>query len=181
MAIACKLPDGKLYAMEIVARPANKIDDKILQLADSHSPSEISRALNGVISPARVASHTQTLLKSKAWLTAVQEDMLISYKMKQVLIGLEGQYLDLDHALARVKILKEIGVRLDKRQAATEADLSVLYANQGRIMGQVVDNALTYMKGALREKVDPELWEELVKEAMYSAQAEIAKHEAIDE
>ena len=48
-------------------------------------------------------------------------------------------------------------------------------------MGEDVDQALAYMKGALREKVDPELWEELVREAMLHAQAEIAKHEMIEE
>ena len=170
-----------LYAMEILKRPANKIDDKILQLADSHSPEEISHALNGVVSPAKVAAHTQTLLKSKDWLTDVQEDALISYKMKKVLIGLEGQFMDLDHALARLKVLKEIGNRLDKRKAATDTDLNKLYANQGRIMGQVVDIALGYVKGALRDKVDPDLWDDIVKEAMYSAQAEIAKYEAVEE
>jgi hypothetical protein len=167
--------------MDIAPRPANKIDDKILQLADNHSPEEISRALGGVISPAKVAAHTQTLLKSKNWLTAAQEDALISYKMKRILLTLEGRFMDNDNFSARLKLLKEIGGRLDKRETAKDADLNKLYNNQGRIMGQVVDLALTFMKGALRKEIDADQWDALVQEALRNAQAEIAKHEAIDE
>jgi len=166
--------------MELDKRPVSQIDDKILQMAGSYSPEEVSAALGGIASPGRIAARTQVLLSSRDWLTATQEDQHVTFKLKRMLSDFEERYMDLDNATMRLKLLKEIGARLEKRSAATEIDLGKLYGNQGRIMGQAVDNALTYMKGALREKVDPDLWDELVQEAMLSAQSEIAKHQAIE-
>jgi hypothetical protein len=156
------------------------LDDQILQLADSHSPEEISEKMNGVLSPEVVASRLQMLLKSKNWLTAAQEDALITLKLKRVLVELEGKFLDIDNAKMRLSFLKEIGSRLDKRSAASETDLTKLYDNQGAIMGRVYDSALSYMKGALRESVNAELWDELAREALMNAQVELAKHQAIE-
>lgn len=161
-------------------RSVSPIDDKILQLAATHSPEEISLQLGSVASPGRIAARVQTLLRSRDWLTDTQDDLLVTYRLQRMLMEFENQRLDIDNAKMRLSLLKEIGSRLEKRKAATDVDLGRLYGNQGRIMGQAVDNALTYMKGALREKVDPKLWDELVQEALLSAQAEIAKHEEIE-
>lgn len=166
--------------MTEIVQGANQWDAKMLQLADSHSPTEISIALGGIISPEKVASRVQVLLRQKNWLTAAQEDALITYKLKMMLLEFEGKHLDKDTGMMRFRILDKLGARLERRTSATEEDLDKLYGNQGRLMGKVVDNALSYMKGALREKVDAEHWDALVSEALMSAQAEIAKHEAVD-
>lgn len=155
--------------------PARPLDVKLLQLADSHSPEEIGERLR--LSPKAVAARITELLKMRDWLTAAQEDALITLKMKRILVQLEDRYLDLDNAMMQLRLLKEIGNRLDKRQAATSVDLSTYNQNVGRVLGQVVDSSLAYMKGALREQVDPELWDTLVMEAMQHARTEIAKNE----
>ena len=166
---------------EIQLKSANKVDQKILQLAGSHSPAEISARLGGVVSAGAVASRVQTLLKAKDWLTTAQEEQLLLWELKMALVEINERTMDKDMLKVKLAYTKAITDRLDKRLASTDIDLGVLYQNQGRIMGQVVDSALSYMKGALREQVDATLWEDLVKEAMYSAQAEIAKHEAIEQ
>src|SRR3954471_10594880 len=175
----CKLKD--MGDRGRAARPAHRVDDTILSLAASHSPEEISEALAGRVPPATIAAHTQTLLKSKNWLTATQEDRLVTIRLNNMLADLERRGWDLDSVKVRLSILKEIGNRLDKRTAATDEDLNKLYGNQGRIMAQAFDLALSFMKGALREAVDPERWEEAKAEGLRHAQLELSRYQSEDE
>jgi hypothetical protein len=71
--------------------------------------------------------------------------------------------------------LKDVLDRLEKRQARITADLNTYNASVGQQLGHVVDLALTYMKGALRESVDAEKWDELVLDAIAVAAHEIEK------
>jgi len=166
---------------ELEPRKRSAPDDQILRLAGTHSPHEISREMHGILSPAAIAARLQTLLKTKSWLTLAQERALNSWKLKDILRQLEEQFLSDNNAKIRVSVIKEITANLDRTEAATNTDLEKLYSNQGVIMGRVVDTALTYMKGALREQVDPALWDELVKESLFSAQEEISKHMAVED
>jgi len=157
-------------------------DERILSLADHMSPEQISRELGDVVTPARVALRIHELLKAQDWLSLAEQDRLVTYKMRKILTKLEGQYMDLDSAKVQVKVLQAIGTRLDKRAAATTEDLQTYNANVGRTLGRVVDLALTYMKGALREQVDPELWDSLVMDALEQARREIERGQsAIDD
>lgn len=161
-----------------VERKRSEVERKILRMSASHSPEEISRALGGTVSPARVAALTQTLLKQKNWLSSAQEDLQISWELRDVLDQMRNGFQDLDALKAQVTVLKLIGERLERRTRATQDDLNVLYANQGRIMAQAFDLALSYMKGALRDDIDPEKWDEAQREGLYHAQAELMKHQA---
>lgn len=156
---------------------ANRVDQMILSHADSSSPEEISKMLGGMISPAKVAAHTQALLKSKDWLTQTQEEQLVLWELRRTLLQLKDRFMDADMAKVRLAYLKEISARLDKRSGALEVDLNTLYANQGRIMGQAYDIALTFIKGAFREEIDAAKWDEVKGEALRHAQAELAKYE----
>lgn len=158
----------------------SQIDQTILRYADSESPEEIADRLGGVIEPSRVAALGQQLLKSKKWLTAIQEEDLVLLKMRGILTKLEGQYLDLDSAKVQLSLLKEIGVRLDKRRAATQVDLETYDMNVAREMTRAYGIALSYMKGALRGEIDEALWDEVAKDALAHAGREVAKN-AIEE
>lgn len=164
--------------MEVL--PPNPLDVKILALADSHSPEEISERLGGIVRPKTVASRVAHLLKTKNWLTAAQQDQLYTLRMSAILEELEQRYMDKDMAKLRLNVLKELSARLDKRAAATQVDLNALYGNQGRIMLQAFDVALSYMKGALRDEVDADRWDELRVEAIAHAKSELDKYEAIE-
>ena len=165
----------------IEPRATNPIDDHILRLAGVYSPNEISAQLKGVVSPGKVASRVQTLLKARNWLTVTQERLLITWRLKDLLRQIEERGLTDDNAKLRISLYKELAVQLEKTDKATTADLTTYHRNQGIIMGQVVDQALAYMKGALRDEVEPAKWDALLQEAMYSAQLEIARHETIEE
>lgn len=158
----------------------SKLDEKLLLLAGTHSPEEISREIGGVLSPARVAVQIEKLLKSRDWLSLAQQDALITYKLGRILNNLEAQYQDLDAMKAQVQVLRALSDRLDKRNSATQSDLNSYNANVGRQLGHVVDLTLTYMKGALRESVDAEAWDALVSDAMALAWSEIQKKQIED-
>lgn len=162
---------------EIEVQPARPIDVKLLALADGHSPEEISQRLGGTVTPKGVATRITELLKARNWLTAAQLDQLITLKMIGILAKLEAKFEDVGNLTLQLKILKELGNRLDKRAAATQVDLNTYDQNIGRQLGRVLDQAMSYMQGALRDKVDPDQWDELKREALEHARYEIAKNE----
>lgn len=149
---------------EIQVKSANFVDEKILSLAGAYSPTEISDMMAGRVSPEEVHDRGKALLK-RDWLTLAEEDQLVVRKLNKILIRLEGQYLNLDNASTQLKLLKEIGARLDKRAAATTVDLTALYGNQAILMGQAIELALQKTLGVLR-KAHPELEESEIREAL---------------
>ena len=166
-----------LWGMSMTLRPANKMDDTILRFAGSHSPEEISYMLGGLVSPQRVAARVQELLASKSWLTQQQEQRRLYLTLSGVLAELQGRYLDVDNAKVILQLIKEQSRQLEVASRAQETDLNKLYDNQGRIMARIFDMALSYIRGALRDEIDPDRWDELQAEALLMAQGEIAKHE----
>lgn len=164
---------------ELATAPANAIDQRLLRDAASMSPAELSRAIEGLMSPAQVAAHVKKLLADKDWLTEAEQDNLITLKLQGILSDLEKQFQDNEGRELQLKFLKEIGNRLDKRRAATQVDLNTLYGNTGRLMAELFDMVVSYMRGALRDEIDPVRWQELQDEAMQHARHEISKREAI--
>lgn len=160
----------------MTALEISRLDDKMLSMADSRSPKEISIALGGVITPSRVAARIKELLESRDWLTEAQQDQMVSLKMRELLGKLEEQFFTEDNAKVQLAYLKAIGERIDKRRAATQVDLNTYSANQARVMGRAIDITLSYVKGALRDEVDPRRWDELLAEGLEHAQAEIDSH-----
>jgi hypothetical protein len=164
---------------------SGQIDRLLLQgAASGRSAKELSALTNGVVKPEEARLRVSALLEERDWLSQAQRKKLLLedlHVLKDELFDRINRYASTDAVSPLVGVLKEIGNRLDKGDAATEIDLNRLYENQGVLMGRVVDQALSYMKGALRQQVDADLWDELVKEALINAQTEIAKYEAIEE
>lgn len=162
-------------------RPANKMDETILRYADSHSPEEISYMLGGIVSPTRIMSRTAELLKSKNWLDRQQRQQRLYLVLSTMLSNLQDKYLDINTAKVILATVKELFAQARELSATTEDDLNKLYGNQGIIMARVVDKALGYMRGALRDEVPAERWDELMAEALQYAREEIAAYEEIEE
>ena len=165
-----------MSALEV--RKASPVDDAILRWADSLSPEEISASVGGIVSAKAIAARTQTLLKAKDWLTDAQEDQLVTLRMKEMVANITSsdyKYLDV-----KLRALIALGDRIDSRRKATDVDLNTLYGNQALIMARVYDIALSYMRGALREKIDPEVWDATAEEALLVAKGELAKHQAVE-
>mgnify|MGYP003135693562 CR=1 FL=1 len=143
----------------------SKTDERMLLLADSHSPEEISRDLGGLVSPARVASHVKGLLKNRDWLEEAEQDQIVTWKMRRLLRKLEEQYTDLNNVKVQLQLLKAIGERLDRRAALTEEQKSQLYANQAQIMFDAIRLAFSNALDELQARV-PELTEEDARAAL---------------
>lgn len=158
----------------------SKIDQTILRYCDSESAEEISRRLGGVITPERVAAQKTVLLTSRRWVDAAEREELVLYRLNRILAELDTRYLDNDNALVQLRFLKEIANRLDKRREATQVDLETYDMNVAREMVRVYDIALGYMKGALRGDIDPDVWDEVAREALAHAGREVTQ-KAVEE
>lgn len=158
----------------------SEIDKTILRYCDIESAEDISRRLGGVITPERVAAQKTTLLTTKRWVDAAEREELVLYRLGVILAQLEERYLDNDNAMVQLRLLKEIGNRLDKRRAATQVDLETYDLNVAREMVRVYDIALGYMKGALRGEIDPDIWDEVAREALAHAGREVTQ-KAVEE
>ncbi|MFT4260352.1 hypothetical protein [Microbacterium sp.] len=160
-----------------------RVDQTILRYCDSESAEEISLRLGGVVSPERVAARKEVLLTTKNWVTAAQQEELILYRLRVLLAKIEERFQadDLDSAMVQLRLLKEIGNRFDKRREATQLDLEKLYGNQAAMMLRAFDIATSYLRGAFREQIDQETWDEAILEGMRRAEAELEKHRAIEE
>lgn len=139
------------------------------------SPEELSRSIEGLMTPVQVAAHVKKLLAEKDWLTAAEQDNLITLKLQAILSTLEQKFQDNENLDLQLKFLKEIGNRLDKRRAATQIDLTTYHANVGREMGRIYDLALAHMRGALSHAVDADEWDEAAVDALEFAQTEAMK------
>lgn len=154
------------------------LDAKMLSMADYMSPEQISQKLGGTISPARVRLRLGELLEQSDWVTEAQREKLLVRRLHIVLSSIEsrpGSEWDLDGLKVQLATLKELGNRLDKRAARTDVDLETWDRNVAMEMARVYDLALAFLKGALRSEIDPDRWDELAREALDHAQAELMK------
>lgn len=154
------------------------LDVQILKLADHSTPEQIAATLGGVLTPARVRLRLSEMLESNNWPSDAQREQLTLWKMNRLLSRIEnmiGADFDLNNLKLQLATLKEIGNRLDKRRAATEVDLNTYHRNVAMEMVRVYDIALAYIKGALREQVDPAKWDEAARDALLHAREEVMK------
>lgn len=140
------------------------------------SAEEISERIGRHLSPARVIQKTKELLRGGDWLDLAEKESALLRLLQERVIELQRAH-DLDSIKIQGGLIKDLLIRLDKRRAAVDSDLNTYNENVGRQLGHVVDLTLTYMKGALRDQVDPAKWDELVADALVMAQVEIEKRQ----
>lgn len=132
------------------------IDALIVRYADSLSPQQIAFKLEGALTPEQVMVRIGQLLDSPDWLSTAQQDQLVTLKMRQLVVELEEMPRTTRNAEVLLRGLEAIGARLEKRQAATSADLSRLYAFQAAAMVDAIEKALKMIQKSLDEGVDRE-------------------------
>ena len=160
----------------------NGLDEKLLRWADHMSPEQISEKLGGTLSPAKVRLRIEELVGTTFWLDDAKREQITLWKMHRLLERIEnmiGAEFDLDNMKLQLATLKEIGNRLDKRRAALDVDLERYDRNVALEMVRVFDLSMAYLKGALRGDIDPDHWDQAVRDALMHAQAEVMK-KAID-
>lgn len=156
-----------------------EIDQTLIRYADTLSLNALSFKIEGILSPEQCGARLVQLLDSPDWLTAVQQDQLITHKMRLAIIQLEEQLPSARNVEVLVNALEKLGNRLEKRVAANEADLSKLYAFQGQVLMETIDEVLAYMRGVVTDgnTVAAEQWDAALETAIRRAQIKLSSYE----
>lgn len=151
------------------------VDAILIRYADTESATAISFRIEGILTPRQVAARIDHLLEVPDRLTAIQQDQLITLKMRQLVVELEELPRTTRNAEVLFAGLERIGNRLDKRQESTEKELNSLYAFQGRAFLEAITDALEYMKERLTnaEAIDPAEWDASLEAGIRRAQIKL--------
>ena len=162
-----------------MATKLSEIDEVLVRYADTMSAEALSFKIEGALNPAQVMARIDALLEMPDRLTALQQDQLVTLKMRNLVANLEEMTLTARVAEVLVRALEAVGTRLDKRQESTEQELSTLYAFQGTIMLDAINVAMAHMRGSITggDKIKEEQWDSALENALRYAQIELSKHE----
>ena len=165
-----------LIAMALTS--LSDIDAIIVRYADTLSPEQIAVKLEGAFTPEQVLNRIYQLTATPDWLTLTMEDALVTRKMRNLVNELEEQPRTARNAEILVRALEAVGKRLDNRMAATEQDLTKLYAFQGAAMLDAILATLTHIREKINVEIDDATWNSALESGMRVAQIEVSKHEA---
>lgn len=157
-----------------------EIDDALIRYADTMSLNALSFKIEGALTPEQCGARLAQLLDSPDWLTAVQQDQLVTMKMRRLIVELEDMPRTTRNAEVLFGGLDKLGARLDKRAAATELELSTLYAFQGMVLLDGVNAAMSHIRGQIAAGSIPKTeleWDRMLENAIRFAQLEISQHE----
>lgn len=153
------------------------IDDQLIMgAANGLSPEDISRSIGGILTPARVMVRTRELLKAGDWLEDKEQEQALLIVLRNRVAELQNSK-DLDSIKVQTSIIKELLAQIEKRSKSNAADLNTYSRNVGAVLGRVVDETLAYMKGAFREEIDHQKWDEAIKEALLMASVRIGENQ----
>lgn len=162
-----------------------EIDAVLIRYADTLSPAAISFKLEGLLSPEQVLFRINQLLETPDRFTMLQQDQLVTQKLRNLIVQLEEMMVSPGTMTARTAEvlgaqLERLGNRLDKRVASTEKDLHTLYAFQGGVLLDGVMASMNYMRTQIASGNIPsneEEWNAMLQSSIRYAQFEIASHE----
>lgn len=157
----------------------SEVDAVLIRYADTLSSTAISFKIEGRLTPQQVMSRITTLLDTPDWLTAAQQDQIITMKLRVLITQLEEMPLTARLAEVMIAALEKLGNRLDRRSEATERDLSTLYAFQGTVMLEAISVAMGHMRERVTDgdAMKQAQWDDALESAIRFAQMELAKHE----
>lgn len=155
------------------------VDKLLLRGASSHkSPEELSRLTAGRVSPAAAAQRVIDILKSRDWLSQVQQKQLLIEDLMMVKDKLMREVIDLnmtkDNSGTLVRVLKEIGDRLDKDKLDLNAALTQIRKAHAEMMLAAI--RVAFERSALElEKRYPEVSKGEIHEVFRAALPEAAR------
>ena len=181
MCLVTEVPETPIQPCTLIAMALTSLSDIdaiIVRYADTLSPEQIAVKLEGAFTPEQVLNRIYQLTATPDWLTLTMEDALVTRKMRNLVNELEEQPRTARNAEILVRALEAVGKRLDNRMAATEQDLTKLYAFQGAAMLDAILATLTHIREKINVEIDDETWNNALESWMRVAQVEVSKHEA---
>ena len=134
------------------------------------------------IPAAQAVMHVKQLLSRRDIWSEIERRQLLLHELNDLKDSLSSRAIELqddDSARLLLKVLQEIGRRLDSEKQSIEVDMIKLNEYQQRVMLKAMDAALNFAKGELasrypdmpKEELDDLVMEGLVK-ARYELEAE---------
>lgn len=157
------------------------LDETLIRAAASGKSGEEMESLTG-IPAAQAVMHVKQLLSRRDIWSEIERRQLLLHELNDLKDSLSSRAIELqddDSARLLLKVLQEIGRRLDSEKQSIDVDMIKLNEYQQRVMLKAMDAALNFAKGELavrypdmpKEELDDLVMEGLVK-ARYELEAE---------
>ena len=156
------------------------LDETLMRAAAAGKSGDEMEQLTGVPAAQAVMHVKQMLSRRDIWSEVERRQLLLHElnDLKESLTDRAVQLQDEDSARLLLKVLQEIGKRLDSERTQLDIDIIKLTEYQERILLRAMDSALTFAKGELAERypeVDKNELDELVGQGLLKAKYEIEK------
>jgi hypothetical protein len=156
------------------------LDETLIRAAAAGKRGDEMEQLTGVPAAQAVLHVKQILSRRDIWSEVERRQLLLHElnDLKESLTDRAVQLQDDDSARLLLKVLQEIGKRLDSERTQLDIDVVKLTEYQERVLLRAMDSALNFAKGELAERypdVDKQQLDELVGQGLLKAKYEIEK------
>jgi hypothetical protein len=156
------------------------LDETLIRAAAAGKSGDEMEQLTGVPAAQAVLHVKQILSRRDIWSEVERRQLLLHElnDLKESLTDRAVQLQDDDSARLLLKVLQEIGKRLDSERTQLDIDVVKLTEYQERVLLRAMDSALNFAKGELAERypdVDKQQLDELVGQGLLKAKYEIEK------
>lgn len=154
------------------------LDEALIKAAASGKSADEMEQLTGIPAAQAVLHVKQLLARRDIW-TEVERRQLLLHELNELKESLSSaavQLRDGDSARLLLKVLQEIGRRLDQERTRLDVDVIRLTEYQEKVLLRAMDSALNFAKGELAERyplVPRQELEELVAEGLLRAKNEL--------
>lgn len=156
------------------------LDETLMRAAAAGKSGEEMEMLTG-IPAAQAVLHIKNLLGRRDIWSEVEKRQLLLHELNDLKDSLTDRALELqddESAKLLLKVLQEIGRRLDSERTKLDIDIVKLTEYQERVLLRAMDSALNFAKGELLERhpeVNREELDNLVGQGLLKAKYEIEK------
>jgi hypothetical protein len=156
------------------------LDETLIKAAAAGKSGEEMQELTG-IPAAQAVMHVKNLLGRRDIWTEIERRQLLLTELQELKESLSQnavEYKDQDSAKLLLKVLQEIGKRLDTERSKLDVDLLKLNEYQQRVLMRAMDAALNFAKKELAEKypmVGREELDHMVSNGLVLAKYELDK------
>jgi hypothetical protein len=156
------------------------LDETLIRAAASGKSGEEMEQLTG-IPAAQAVVHVKQLLNRRDIWSEVEKRQLLLFELNELKDSLTQNAVDFrdnESAKLLLKVLQEVGKRLDSERSKLDLDVIKLSEYQEKVLLKAMDSALNFAKGELSERypqVPKEELDELVVEGLVRAKYELEK------
>lgn len=156
------------------------LDETLIRAAASGKSGEEMEQLTG-IPAAQAVVHVKQLLNRRDIWSEVEKRQLLLFELNELKESLTQNAVDFrdnESAKLLLKVLQEVGKRLDSERSKLDLDVIKLSEYQEKVLLRAMDSALNFAKGELSERypqVRKEELDELVVEGLVRAKYELEK------